>query len=356
VNILIVKLSAIGDVIHTLPALNAIRRQYPQAQITWVVEAAAAELIIGHPALNRVIVSRRKQWIKQLKGPQWKTALREITAFIQQLRDTRYDVVIDFHALLKSALLVFLARGHRKIGFGKGMQHMEHSYLVLNERVAPVDMEIHALTRQLMLIEAIGVHSREVVYDIPISADDERQVKALLAAHGMNAARPLLAINPVALWDTKLWFNDRFSDLADRLISIHGVEIVFTGAKADVPVIEEIRAMMTKSAANLAGKTSLKMLAAIYRKAVCVVSTDTGPMHLAAAVGTPVAAIFGPTAPWRTGPFGAGHQVIRTAAACSPCFQRRCEKNSHICMKEITTEIVMAEVEKILAHQKGSMG
>lgn len=347
-NILIVKLSAIGDVIHTLPALNAIRRRYPQARITWLVEEAAAALVIGHPALDRVIVSRRKQWMKQLAGSQWKTALREITAFIQQLRDTRYDVVMDFHALLKSAIPVFLARGRRKIGFGKGMQHMEHSYLVLNERVAPVNMEIHALTRQLMLTEAIGVRSREVVYDIPVSADDEKEVGALLAAQGVKADRPLVAINPVALWATKLWFNDRFSDLADQLTKTHGVEIVFTGAKADSPVIEEIRALMTQSSVNLAGKTSLKMLAALFQKALCVVSTDTGPMHLAAAVGTPVVAIFGPTAPWRTGPFGDGHRVIRSAPACSPCFQRKCDIHGHICMQQITTNQVRAAVEALI--------
>lgn len=347
-NILIVKLSAIGDVIHTLPAVIAIRRRYPKANITWVVEEAAAALVTGHPALDRVLVSRRKQWMKALKGPQWKTAFREMRAFIRELRDTRYDIIIDFHALLKSAMLVFLARGARKIGFDKGMQHMEHSHLVLNERVAPVDMEIHALTRQLMLAEAIGVYSREVVYDIPISPEDEKAVTALLAAHDVDTARPLVAINPVALWETKLWFPVRFAELADALIRHHGAAVVFTGGKADVPVIEEIRAMMKTPAVNLAGKTSLKMLAALYRTAACVVSTDTGPMHLAAAVGTPVAAIFGPTAPWRTGPFGPGHRVIRTAAACSPCFQRRCDKHGHVCMKGITTQMVTAQVSEIL--------
>ena len=155
-KILIVKLSAIGDVIHTLPALNAIRRHYPRAHITWVVEEAAADLLLGHRALDRVIVSRRKRWMKQLKGPERRRAFSEIRAFIRSLRDTRYDVVIDFHALLKSAMLVFLSKAPRKTGFDKGMQHDEHSYLVLNERIPPVDMEVHALTRQLMLAEAAG--------------------------------------------------------------------------------------------------------------------------------------------------------------------------------------------------------
>jgi len=347
VNILIVKLSAIGDVIHTLPALNAIRGRFPGARITWLVEASASALVVGHRALDRVIVYKRKQWMKRLKSPGRKGAFKEILTFLRDLRDTRYDMIIDFHALIKSGTLVWLAKGRRKIGFDKGMQHMEHSYLFLNERVAPVDMEIHALTRQLILAEAIGAHSREVVYDIPLSADDEKNARELLRENRIDCSRPLVAIHPVAKWDTKLWFNERFANLADRLVGEYGADIVFTGGTEDRSVIEQIRAMMNAACANLAGKTSLKTLASLYRKAAVVVSTDTGPMHIAAAVGTPVVALFGPTAPWRTGPFGSGHQVIRVAVPCSPCFQRRCDVHQCVCMKQITVEMVMEGIERL---------
>ena len=142
---------------RALPALNAIRAHYPRAHITWLVETAAAGLVVGHRALDRVIVSHRKRWIRELKGPHWRKALSEIRDFWRELRDTDYDIIIDFQSLLKSALLVRLARGKRKIGFDKGMQHQEHSYLLLNERIPPVDMEVHALTRGLMLLNAIGI-------------------------------------------------------------------------------------------------------------------------------------------------------------------------------------------------------
>ncbi len=348
-KILIVKLSAIGDVIHTLPALNAIRKRYPDAHITWVVESAAAALVQNHRALDRVIVSRRKEWVRRLKGPGRRQALREMSVFIRELRDTRYDVVIDFHALLKSAVLVLLAKARRKIGFDRGMQHAEHSHLVLNERIPPVDMEVHALTRQLILCEAIDVHSREVVYDVPISSEDESRVDALLSDGGAERARPLVAINPVALWETKLWVNERFAALADRMAVELGCAVVFTGGKADAPVIQQILSLMETSALDLSGRTSLPMLAALYRKAACVVSTDTGPMHLAAAVDTPVVALFGPTAPWRTGPFGDKHHVIRTAPACAPCFKRHCENGDQRCMTEITVERVLEAVALSLA-------
>jgi len=349
VNILIVKLSAIGDVIHTLPALNAIRARYPDAHITWVVEEAAAGLIRGHRALDRVLVSKRKAWIKSLCGTSRHLAMKEIRGFIRELRGTRYDMVLDFQALLKSGMIVALARGGRKIGFDRGMEHMEHSYLFLNERIAPVDMNIHALTRNLMMLERIGIHSDRVVYDLPIQAEDRQTVARLTA--GTASEGPLVAVNPMTRWDTKLWLNDRFADLADRLVDGCRARVVFTGSAEDHAVVEHIRAMMTQPSVNLAGQTTLMTLAALYEKADVVVTTDTGPMHLAAAVGTPVVALFGPTAPWRTGPFGPQHRVIRADLACSPCFKRHCDTTA--CMEHIRVDQVMEAVQDIMSRNSG---
>jgi 3-deoxy-D-manno-octulosonic-acid transferase/heptosyltransferase-1 len=350
-NILIVKLSAIGDVIHTLPALNALRDHYPDAHITWLVEAAAADLVTGHRALDRVIVSHRKHWIRQLKGSSRRQALSDIRRFWRDLRDTRYDIIIDFQALLKSGLLVWLANGDRKIGFDKGMQHQEHSYRLLNERIPPVDMEVHALTRGMLLLNAIGVEAKRIVYDIPVTGQERDRVTSLLSNHGINGARPLVAINPVALWETKLWVNDRFATLADRLVHDCGVDIVFTGGPGDRSVIQAIRRMMSAPAADFSGRTTLPMLAALYQRSVLLVTTDTGPMHLAAAVDTPVVALFGPTAPWRTGPYGDGHRVVRTAPSCSPCFKRQCDVHQCRCMRDITVQQVLASARSILCRQ-----
>jgi heptosyltransferase-1 len=348
VNILIVKLSAIGDVIHTLPALNALRGHYPQATITWLVEEAAADLVVGHRALDRVLISRRKFWVQRLRGAGRWEALKQAATFLKALRDTRYDMVIDFHALLKSGVMVGLARGNRKIGFDKGMQHQEHSYLFLNERIPPVDMEVHALTRGLMLLNAIGIPTPTVDYDVPVTNADKKAVRTFLNDQGITGIRPLVAINPVALWETKLWLDDRFAALADRLINDYRIDVVFTGGSSDRQVVDVIVGMMTAPAANLAGKTSLKQLAALYRQSALLVSTDTGPMHLAAAVGTPVVALFGPTAPWRTGPFGEGHRVVRTAPSCSPCFKRRCDEHRCRCMTDITVDMVLSNIQLMI--------
>ncbi len=346
-KILIVKLSAIGDVIHTLPSLNAIRKHYPDAHITWLVEEAASSLVVGHEALNRVIISKRKQWIKKKFGPSCLNNIKEAYQFIKELRDTEYDLIIDFHGLLKSGVLIALARGKRKIGFNKGMEHMEHSYIFLNERIPPVNMDNHALLRSLMLINAIGIKSKEIEYKIPVSDHTRILTDELLERHGIKDPGILVAMNPVAKWETKLWDNRKFALLADRLIEKYNASVIFTGSQSDKSTIDNIMSCMSQSGVNLAGETTLKTLAALYEKTKILISTDTGPMHMAAAVGTPVIALFGPTAPWRTGPFGSEHKILRSGLECSPCFKRQCDTID--CMKQISVEQVIDAANSILA-------
>ncbi len=352
-NILIVKTSAIGDVTHTLPALAALRRAYPDARIDWLVEEAAADLITGHPDLDRVLVSRRKAWADRLRsGPDRIAALGEFVAFVRLLRKREYDLVIDFQNLLKSGVFVMLARGRRKVGFGRGMEHSECSYIFLNERIPPVSMDQHAVLREMKLLEAIGVSCKDIEYRLPVTKDAAETAGQVLAGHSVGETDSLVAINPVATWETKLWQEEGFSAVADQLLA-DGNKVVFTGSKADYPVIERIRAAMNNQgngAVNLAGATSLKVLAAIYARAAVVISTDTGPMHIAAATGTPVVALFGPTAPWRTGPYGDRHRVIRVEMGCSPCMKRQCPIRE--CMRGIKGNDVIRAVNDLLREKQ----
>lgn len=353
-RILIVKLSAIGDVLHTLPALTALRRHYPDARIDWLVESAAADLVQGHAALNRVLIWRRREFVGLLKAGRLGAAARLFSDLLLQLRDTRYDLILDFQALLKSSLWIFLARGRRKTGFGPGMEHSEKSHLFLNERIPAVSMEIHALDRGLSLLHSLGVPTSQVLYDLPVGKQDEEEAKELLASGGFRPDRLLVAIHPVAKWPTKLWTSSRFEELARRLTQ-RGFQVAFTGTPEDRSPIDEMAGKLGSSVIRLEGRTRLKVLAAVYRAASVVVSTDTGPMHLAAAVGTPVVALFGPTAPWRTGPYGPGHVVLRAGVSCSPCFGRSCktkEVEPMACMTRITVDQVVEAVSRLCAERK----
>ena len=344
-NILIVKLSAIGDVIHTLPALSALRRRYPDADITWVVEEAAADLIQGHPDLDRVIVSRRKRWMDDLLNRRGGLAWREMRQFFGELRSRRYDLVIDFHGLFKSAAIVWLSGGGRKLGYDS-MQEL--SGLFYNEKI-PEDMSRHAVDRYLDFVRYLGADP--VAPEFVISVDRENRTRAgnLLKESGIGSGKGFVAVSPQALWETKLWEDEKFARLCDRIVRGLDRPVVLTGSDAEA--VARIRSHMTAHCVSLAGRTTLRDLACVFQEAALLVTTDSGPMHLAAAVRTPVVALFGPTDPGRTGPYGDGHVVLRREMACSPCFAKTCETKR--CMREITVEEVYEAVRGKLTEHGG---
>ena len=350
-SVLVVKLSAIGDVIQTLPMVEALKNRYPRACIDWLVEEEASDLLFGHPALNRVIVSRRKSWLKQLfrKG-EFRKTLQEIGRFLRELRSRQYDLVIDNHGILKSGLLVMLSRGKRKIGFSRSAGIAEEgNYLFTNERYKPLSIERHALERYLDLVSQMGVPVEKAALGYPVSRDFSLKAENLLRQKGFFS-RPLVVIHPMAKWETKQWPPENFSRLISALTK-RKASVVVTGSPQDVEPVKEILRRVEDPTAvlNLAGKTSLKELAGIFALSDLVLTPDTGPMHLAAAAQAPLIALFGPTAPWRTGPCGDHSLVIRKDLACSPCFKKKCSTRE--CMNSIGVEEVLAAAEEKLKQK-----
>ena len=339
-EILIIKLSAIGDVIHTLPSLRALRESFPDARISWVVETAASDLLIGNPDLDRIIISHRKKWAANLRNfRDVKNTFSEVASFLRDLRDRKFDIIIDFHGLFKSAVLAFLARGKRKIGYDS-MQEL--SGIFYNEKI-PEDMGKHAVDRYLDFPRYLGFKGDKAEFKIYPGAENERQVEELLRSHKIEPGDPVIAVSPQALWDTKLWNNQKFAALCDRISDELGMKIVFTGSGAE-EMIADITAKMKTAAVNLEGRTTLRGLAALFKRVSLLVTTDSGPMHLAAAMGTPVVAIFGPTSPARTGPYGGNHNVIQKIdMKCVPCFLKHCETKD--CMNSVTVDEVFQAVK-----------
>lgn len=337
-NILIVKLSAIGDVIHTLPSLAALRRLYPDAHITWVIEEDSSDIIEGHPCLDRVIISRRKSWLKNLKKlHEVRKTIDEMASFVATLRDRRYDLVVDFHGLLKSSLIVLLSGGRRKLGYDS-MQEL--SGLFLGEKIYE-DMNKHAVDRYLDLPRHLGADIGKPEFAIHIGEENRNRVDNLLKESGISVEDSFVSVNPVAFWDTKLWEDDKFARLCDRITEELKMKVVFTGGR-NRKTVERIRSLMNFPSADLAGRTTLRDLAYLYELSDIIITTDSGPMHVSAAVGTPTVALFGPTDPARTGPYGEGHTVIRKNLPCSPCFLKKCKTKE--CMKGISVEDVLQAV------------
>jgi heptosyltransferase I len=333
-RIFLVKLSSFGDVLHALPTLEALRDAFPTAHITWLVEAAYAPLLSGHPALDEVWIAPRLRPAEFFSGSN-PARLRRL---LQQLRSRSFDLVVDVQGLLKSAVWVALARSPRKVGYDK--TH-ELSYLALTERVPPFDPEAHAVWRYLNLANYLG--APPALPRFRLGLDAAADISALVPA---TTDRPLVVLHPGARWASKLWPPASWAHLSDWFHG-RGFQVAFTGSSADRELVAAIVGHSQAPLLNLAGVTSLAQLAAILRQARLAVTTDTGAMHLAAALGTPVTALFGPTAPWRTGPFGDGHQVVRLGLPCSPCFKRQCP--SPRCLNELYPGMVEAACEKILS-------
>lgn len=349
-NILIVKLTALGDITHTLPALTTLRRALPNARITWLVEDSAQDLVRGHPALDRVLVWNRSRWKTLLRSGRLFALASSAWAFRREIRDTHYDLVIDFQGLLKSAVWVALSRAESKAGYGPGQRHDEHAWLALNKRVAVSAPDAHAVERNLRLLEGLGFPRLPLAYDFPIPEPRRQEADHVLSQAGLPPGTRFVAVHSMTRWPTKNWTPQHFAAVADA-VQTAGIPVALTGGPADRPSIDAIVSAMKTPARRLDGQTSLPALAAVFQRASVVLSTDTGPMHLAVAVGTPVVALFGPTSPEYTGPYGTRNVVLRAGLRCSPCFRRDCrttEYEPHACMLRLDPAQVAATVLKQL--------
>ena len=333
-------MSAIGDVIMSLPFLVALRRARPEAHLTWLVEEAAAPIVIDHPGLDRVIVFRRKTWIRNIRPGKWRRAAGELRGFMKELRGREYETVVDLQGLFKSGIMTWLSGGRHRLGFDRTR---EGAHFFLNERLAPYDPDRHAVLRYLDVARHLGADAAETPDPALLRFPGE---KVLVEGWLADVGRPLVVLNPGAGWRSKLWPVDSWRETCRLLAGDCG--IVLTGGAEDREVNQGLADSLSR-VTDLTGRTDLRALAEVFRLADVVVSPDTGPMHLAAAVGTPVVALFGPTAPWRTGPFGPGHTILRTGISCSPCFNRKCRAPK--CMTGLTPGMVREAVWNKLAER-----
>ena len=337
-NILIIRLSAIGDVVHALSVIEPLKKHYPGCRITWVIEEEAADMLKRYPGIDQVVVSCRKRWIRQLKGGQYMKAVRQAAAFVKTVRSDEYDLVLDFQGLFKSGLIAGLSRAKRKIGYKNSR---EGSTVFYSEKAPVTNFNDHAIKRHFVLIKHLGIDDSEVSYAPLFDKNDEDAVDAVLASVKADRQKPLVTIHPAAMWKTKIWPKDKVAGLCDRLADELNCQVVLAGSYAEESYLADIISGAKADVINLAGKTKLSELACLISISDLMVSMDSGPMHIACAVKTPVVAIMGPTAPWRTGPFGEDFRVVRKELPCSPCFKKaKCPLEHHKCMQDISVEEV----------------
>lgn len=339
-NILIVKLSSLGDVIHALPCAAALRTRFPNAKISWITEPAFASFLPGAPYLDEVLIFDK---------PHFSTLpLKEKIAFIRELgnklKEKHYDLVLDLQGLFKSAVIAYLTGCKERLGY---CEMREMSGLV-SRAVCGAHAKEHVIERYLDVVRYLGAEIAEATFPLPELSKERQKIKELLQAHGILDTDKLIVMAPGTSWQTKCWPTKYYGELAARL-SAEGYRVVVVGAPGEKQLGEEVVLHSKGQVIDFTGKTTLKQLAALFQRAKLFISGDTGPLHIAVAAGTNIVALYGPTSPDRTGPYGKHHQVLVANDDCRPCFKKKCDRTD--CMKNISVDSVYQTAQYMLSKE-----
>lgn len=330
-RILIIKMSSLGDVIHSLPFLAALRRRFPRAKIVWVAQPSFSHLIPGPPWVDEVVEYPRPSFKRPLR------TFTELKRLRRRLLVENFDLSIDLQGLFKSALVAAVSGSRKRVG---SAFMREGSYLI-SRPVRGANVDGHAVERSLDVARFLGAEVDKVEYPFPDLSEFEQAVDAKLSAAGRLASEPYVVFAPGTRWATKRWPATHFAKLAARL-GADGWRVVLAGGPDDREISEQIVADVPRDVAadrliNFIGQTSLQELAALIKNASLFISGDTGPLHIAAALQVPSVAIFGPTLPDRTGPYGSERAVVLTTPLeCAGCLKKSCD--SFRCLDSISPE------------------
>ena len=362
-RILLIKPSAVGDVVHTIPVLVKLRARYPRAQIDWFIKPEIADLVRHHPALSQVVIFNRHRFAAF--GRDWRATAGPLK-LLRQLRRAHYDLVVDMHGQLRTAIFVLASGAPVRIGFGRPVKRTrtetahyrlrnipvhgwagarEGSWLAYTHRIPLPSLDVHAIDRYLWLGPMLGLDNAPPDLTIYISPETEARMEQALAAHGL---KEFAVLAPGTAWETKHWPAERFAEVG-RELTARGLGIVVVGSPGDRPRCK-ITTEQCPGAVDLSGKTGVGELAAIIKRARLAVTNDSGSMHMAVALKTPVIAIFGPTNPAQIGPYGQPEAVVRRDLPCSPCNYRRLEQcpHGHACMQEVTAAMVVQRIDEVV--------
>lgn len=329
-NILIIRLGAIGDVIRVLPALHALRERYPEARIDWVVEARSAGILEGHPSLNGLLVFHRSGRLYQ--------DLREFVALARRIRQGGYDLVVDFHGIFKSALLTAASGAGRRIGFARP-RAQEGSWLFLTERVRLPSSRLNRIEENLELARAVG--ARRGVLDVTIAVQPEIQVEVeSWFEEKFDSGKMLVAVHAPVDRPEKQWPLEYFAELCDLLLSDGRFEPFLTWGPGQREVAAQVAAMSRRSPVIAPETPTLKHLAWLLRSADMFIGGDSGPMHLASAMGTPVVAVFGGTDPARHHPLREPCVLLDGGPANDPRRKNVDRQNGPGWMRQISPQSV----------------
>ena len=339
-RILVVRTDRIGDVLLSTPVIKALRENYPNAYMAMVVSPYAKDIVDGNPYLDEVIIydkeGSHKSWPRSIK-------------FSRNLKKKRFDLAIILHPTNRVHLVTFFAGIRRRIGYDRKLGFL------LTDRIEHTKQlgEKHELEYALDLVRYLGIEPKDKNLFMPIKPESEKRVEELFQQGGINKTDKLLAIHPGASCPSKIWPNERFADAAARLIERYGFKVLVIAGPKDLALAQSVIKHMHKPAVNLAGKTSVSQLASVLKRCNLFISNDSGPVHIAAALGTPVISIFGRNqkglSPTRWGPTGKKDKILHKEVGCIECLAHNCTKK-FACIKAITVDDVINATDSILKN------
>jgi len=328
-KVLFFKPGAIGDFLHTLPALKALKRKFPAAHVTVVVSPGLESLLQGTPIADRVMVFDKSQFKKSVRG---------FIGFGLSLRDEKYDLFIDLQPSLRSLILRGLSGADKVLVYRKQKKREAGT------------KRLHAAENFMETLKPLGITDAVSSIELPVLPVSLQAVDRFLTERGVDISKPIIALNCSvgAARPARNWFPERFALLADRLINELGAAVVFVGGNEDRDLVRRVMDGMHGKAISAAGELPLALSAALLARCSCLVSSDTGPLHLATAVQTPVVGLYGSTDPRRTGPVGDGHFVSIKQLPCVPCEEKDCPLGSRACMASITVDEIFEAVRVVM--------
>ena len=338
-RILIIRLSAIGDVIETLPAVHALRRGRPDAYIGWILEEAPYSMLQGHPDIDRFFLFPKKELKNAIKQRDFRKVKNLLDRVGEELKADHFDVAIDMHNLFKSGVVALLSGAEERIGYGR---YKEGSRFFLTRRIPPPKRQMHFVDWQMNLVQRLGVKHSDIEFVLPDFSKEEQTIREFLADNKITERYFCLA--PGTSWPNKCWTTQGMAEVADRL-NAYG-KVVLIGSTQDKALAEEVSSLMKTRPIDAVEKLNLREVAVLLRQAQSYLGGDTGPMHLAVAVGTQVVAWFGPTSPAKTGPYQENAAVIQAGYPCQPCFKRKCR--SVACLRGLSVETVWEKIQPLV--------
>ena len=360
-KILLVRFSALGDVIQTLPILTMLREGFPEAKIGWAIDTELAPAIEGHPALDYIHRCSRNCWKQAAFHPsQWPAVAREFRALVEEVRSVGYDISVDAQGLFKTALLPWLAGVPRRVGYRRGR---EFSSLFYNERYqtsgAYFDPAVFHLEHMADLVRKLG--AAKVIYgvELPVVSEARRQRAAAVLKQAFAERAPVVAMAPATQWKSKHWPEEHWVTLIQQLLARTNLNLLLSGSAADAPVAARILGAFQTDQLNgrvcdLFGKAPIRDMYALYAQVEAAVGSDSAPLHVAGAAGVPVLiGLYGPTGYRRTPPLGGPHLKLLSTEGqlpCQPCHQRVCPLRTDECMKRLTPDEVFHSLLQALSE------